>query len=179
MDDRRTQSKYQEVVDPEASLWIMIPQLLISIATSSGVVIIVFRLYFGEFAMFAFAFAGFLSILQILMVVGLRFQSRSEFHAERKPHFGLLEKIGGFWLVTCLLGPFISWICGNLAVAIPQARSACLVIAVAFSLVFPVITLLPNVRYVGGKASYVQVPLLVLITMLPVIVGVHYLRKLW
>ena len=173
------QSTNQEAVDPGAPLWIMIPQLLVSIATSSAVVTIVFRLYFGEFAMFAFAFAGFLSILQILMVIGFRFQSRAEFHVATKPDLGLLDKIGGFWLVACLLGPFISWICGNLADGFPQGRTAFLVIAVAFSLVFPVITLLPNVRYVGGKASYIQVPLLVLITMLPVILGVHYLIKLW
>ena len=166
-------------IDFEDSLWLLIPQVFASILISSLIIIVVFRIYFGEFAVFVFGFVLFLAVMQVLMVIGYRFQQRAEFHAKKEANFGLLDKIGGFWLIACAFGAFFGWVCGQLAVAFPEISSAMYIAAVFFTVGLPVLTVLPNLRYVGGKATLIQVPLLVFVTMLPVLEGMYYLGKVY
>jgi len=174
----KSQEKMLRDVDPQASLWLLIPQLSFSIAVSSLIIIGIFWFYFGEISDFSVAFAVFLSVMQILMVIGYRFRERQDYHAQKEANFGLLDKIGGFWLIACTFGAFLAWICGQLAMALPGTRSAMYVAAAFFSICLPVATLLPNLRYVGGKAAFVQIPLFVFVTTLPVLEGVYYLFKI-
>jgi hypothetical protein len=166
-------------VCPLDSLWLLIPQLLASIVISSLIIIAVFRVYFGEFSVFSFGFTLFLSVMQVLMVIGYRFQNRVEYHTTKEASLGLLDKIGGFWLVACAFGAFFSWVFGQLAAAFPEISSSMYFAAAVFAIGLPVVTVLPNLRYVGGKAALIQVPLLVMITILPVLEGAFYLGKIY
>ena len=163
-------------VETDATLWVMVLQLLFSIGLSTLLILIAFWLEFGELRAFAYGFAVFLGIFQILMVFGFRFRDRAEFKVNGPARFGVLDKIAGFWLVTCAFGAFFAWISGNLGVYFfPAYRTAFYCLAAVFSIVLPVATMLPNLRYLSGKAMMVQIPLLTLVTILPVMVGLYYL----
>lgn len=166
-------------VDPEAPLWVMLPQLLQSIVISVGIILIVFWFTFGELSLFAFGFAAFLAVMQVLMVVGFRLQNRSDDQVAAPDKLSKLDMIGGCWLVACAFGAFFAWICGSLAPGFPGISSALYIAAAVLSIGLPVLTALPNLRYIGGKATYIQVPLIVIVTMLPVIEGCYYLRRIW
>src|SRR6476661_6474572 len=165
-------------MNTEAPLWLLIPKVVGSTLFSSALIIVVFALFFDEVSAFAIGFAAALAILQILVIVGFRFQNRTDLHAARVTKSGVLDKFGGFWLPACAFGAFFAWVCGNLGKGFPEFRTAFYLAAAFFSIVLSVATMLPNVRYIGGKALFVQLPIISLVTTLPILVGLYYLLKL-
>jgi len=167
-------------IETDATLWIMIPQLLFSIGLSSVLLLFSFWLEFGEIGAFAFAFIAFLAVFQILMVIGFRFRDRKDYQVEGPAQFGLLDKLGGFWLVACAFGAFFAWMSGSFGASMfPDHKAPFYYLAAFFSIVLPVATMLPNLRYLSGKAMMIQIPLLTLVTILPMLVGLYYLSLLF
>lgn len=163
----------------EAPLWLLLPKAFSAILISDVLVLLIFWLRFGELTLFAFGFAIFLTALQILIIVGLRFQNRTDLHVTPPAKFDRLDKIGAWWLMACAFGAFFGWICLNLAAGFPAFKLAFHGANIFFSVILPVLTMLPNLRYISLKALYIQIPLLIFITFLPMLVGVSSLLTFW
>jgi hypothetical protein len=76
--------------------------------------------------------------------------------------------VGAFWLVSCAFGPFFGWVLTSIAPL--TATSWRWVYGLRFFLAagLPIITALPILRYVRGKAARVALPLLLGVTMLAI-----------
>jgi hypothetical protein len=166
-------------VGVEASLWVLLPKAFGAILLSDVLILLIFWLVFGEFSAFAFGFVIFLSVLQILMIVGLRFRDRKRFHATKSPPNDWLDKLGAWWLMACAFGAFFGWISAQLAASWPQFETAFLALAVVFSIVLPVLTMLPNLRYLETRIAVIQIPILFFVTILPLLSGFKSVFKIW
>ena len=83
------------------------------------------------------------------------------------PWFAAMAGIGAFWLVACAFGPFFGWIVT--AVGLTEGTWKWQYLARAFlAVILPVITAVPLVGYARGKAALIAVPLLLVITALPI-----------
>ncbi len=160
-------------VDTDATLWVLLPRAAVSVATAAVLTLLVFWLHDGELDAFAFGFTGFLVVLQILMIVGLRFRNRADVHVTKPAKGDLIDKIGGLWLIACAFGALFGWTCGQLAVSWPAYRILFYSASVVFSIILPVLTMLPNLRYLQARAAAIQVPILVLVTGLAAIPGLN------
>lgn len=154
------------------TLWVLIPKAGAGILLSVVLILVRFWLEFGELPAFAFGFAAFTAALQILLIVGLRFANRTEVHPDAEARGDWLDKLGAWWLVACFLGAFFGWLCGKFGEMTPEYRNAFIVAKIFFTIVLPIVTMLPNLRYVRRNAAYVQVPLLVFVTLFPILVGI-------
>ena len=159
----------------DSSLWVLLPRLCFSVLISVVIVLGIFWLYFGEINGFAVGFAAFLAVLQILMAIGFRFQNRTDLHATKPVRNDFLDKIAGWWLMACAFGALFGWLCLRGAAMFPSLNIFFHAAAVFLTIVLPVATMLPNLRYLAGKIWYIQIPLLTLITLLPSLVGLHSL----
>ena len=166
-------------INAEASLWVLLPKAFAGIGLSAVVVLLRFWSEFGEVSLYAFGFAAFIVVLEILIIVGLRFQNRTERHTTKPLRNNWLDKIGAWWLVACAFGAFFGWICGNLATAFPDSALFFLPAEILFTIILPVATMLPNLRYLSRNSAVIQVPILVFITFLPLLVGISSLFTLW
>jgi len=167
-------------VETDATLWIMVPQMLFSIGLSSVLLLLAFWLEFGELGGFAYGFIIFLAVFQVLMVIGFRFRNRTEYQVKGPSTLSIWDKIGGFWLIACAFGAFFGWVSGSVGASIvPDYKAAFYYLAAFFSIVLPVVTMLPNLRYLSGKTMMIQIPLLTVITILPMLVGLYYLSLLF
>jgi hypothetical protein len=128
---------------------------------------LLFYLKFGTLNWFSISFTIFLVVLCLLFALGFFFQTRTEYHTRVPMEGSLADRVGAFWLVACAFGPFFGWIITSIQ---PTANSwKWQYLARAFlSVILPVITALPLVPYVRGKAALIAVPLLLAITALPV-----------
>ncbi len=165
-------------LNAETSLWLVIPQLVVSSVITMAVLLLAFWVLYDELPLFAFGFAGALVALQILLVIGLRFQRREEFHSQNVSS-GRFDKLGGLWLLACGLGALLGWICGSIGDGAGSMSDLFYFASALFSIGLPVLTMLPNIRYVGGRAAYLQISILTFITMLPMLIGIYYLLKLF
>jgi hypothetical protein len=141
------------------------------IAASVLLFLLIFWLYFGELPPFAWGFAIFLVLLQVLIILGLRLRNTTEFHAEKELRNDWLDRVGAWWLMACAFGAFFGWICGVVAPSFPAYMTAFHIARIVSTILLPVITLTPNLRYIGGRAALVQVPIAFCLTLLPVISG--------
>jgi hypothetical protein len=82
-------------------------------------------------------------------------------------------------LVACAAGAFLGW---TLTAAIPLTPAGWRWVygrKVLLTIVIPVATAAPLARYGRGKTAFVVAPLLLVVTMLPVLTGVNSARDLW
>ena len=157
--------------DVEGSLWLLVPRVAVGIAASVFLVLAGFWLQLGEIPMYAIGFCVFLIALQILLIVGLRFGNRPEVHTKVAPKNGLLDKIGAWWLMACAFGAFFGWVAGTLVSFSPEYWYLFLSFKVFLTILLPVATMLPNIRYISRNAAYIQVPIMFVVTLLPILVG--------
>jgi hypothetical protein len=166
-------------VSVEASLWILLPKAAFGIALSMVVVLLRFWGEFGYVSMFAVGFAVFIAAFEVLLIVGFRFADRPDVHTTVKARNDVFDHLGAWWLMACAFGAFFGWIVGNLAVLLPDQWRVVMVVKVFFTIVVPVATMLPNLRYITRNSAYVQVPLLFFVTLLSILVGVGALISLF
>ena len=125
-----------------------------------------FYLRFGEVSWFAIGFTVFLVVLCLLAALGFYFQDRRSFHTAVRSNNSLADRIGAFWLMACAFGPLLGWF---ITVFPPTTNSwrwqYCA--RIFFAIVVPVITAVPLLRYARGRAALIALPLLVVITVLP------------
>lgn len=129
---------------------------------------LLFYLKFGSINWFSIGFTIFLVVLCLLFALGLFIQNKPEYHSDVPMERSLADRIGAFWLVACAFGPFLGWI----VTAIPPTMATWKwqYLGRAFlAVVLPVITAVPLVPYARGKAALIAIPLLLVITALPIL----------
>jgi hypothetical protein len=140
------------------------------LAASSAAVLTpaLFYLRFGEVSCFAIGFTVFLVVLCLLVALGFYIQDRPSFQTEVGPGNQLADRVGAFWLVACAFGPFFGWLITALTLNAGNWRWIYLS-RVFLAVVLPVITAVPLVRYARGRAALIALPLLLIITALPML----------
>lgn len=122
----------------------------------------------------------FLAVYCLLAAVGLFFAPRTEYHSPVALRGDWADRLGGFWLVACLFGPFLGWVVTTGVFPITFGSWRWLYsLRVLLAAGLPVITALPLTRYVRGKSSLIALPLLVLVTLLPVSSAMNVSLDLW
>lgn len=130
---------------------------------------ILFYLRFGKIDGFAIDFTIFLVVLHLLVAFGFLFQTRTKYHTTVPLKGNLGDKIGAFWLVACAFGPFLGWFVTTAFSPTASSWRWQYLARMFFAVVLPLITVTPLLRYVRGKAALIALPLLIVITTLPVI----------
>ena len=146
----------------------LVKRFLLGALWSALLTPLLFYLKFGTLNWFSIAFTVFLVVLCLLFALGFFFQTKKEFHTHRPMEGSIADRIGAFWLVACAFGPFFGWI----VTAFPASETTWKwqYLARAFlAVILPVITAIPNVPYARGKAALIAIPLLVVITALPIL----------
>ena len=165
-------------VNVEASLWILVPKAAVGIALSMLVVLLRFWAEFGYVSMFAVGFAVFIAAFEVLLIIGFRFADRPDVHTTVKPTDDIFDSVGAWWLIACAFGAFFGWIVGNMVVLMPDQWRLVMAAKVFLTIIIPVATMIPNLRYISPNAAYVQIPILFFITLLPMLVGMGALMSL-
>lgn len=127
-----------------------------------------FYLRFGEVSWFAIAFTVFMVVLFLLAALGIYLQERRSLHTEVRPGNKIADRIGAFWLAACAFGPFFGWLITALTLNVGNWRWIYLS-RVFLAVILPVITAVPLVRYARGRAALIALPLLLIITALPML----------
>lgn len=146
---------------------------------NDALLLLVFWLNFGEINRFSLGFVLFLTVGQILAIVGARFREQFDYHARKDFQGDWADYIGAWWLMACFFGPLLGWICGIFADNIPNYWQAFHLAKVFFTIVLPVLTMLTLIQYVEGKAATIQIPLLFFVTLLPILFGLNSVAGLW
>jgi hypothetical protein len=138
-----------------------------------------FYLRFGVIDSFALSFTCFVVVLCLLSALSYSVRDRPELQTPVAPKSGLLDRVGGFWLVACAFGPLFGWLATAPVVALTEKNwwwryAARVVLCVGL----PVLTALPLFFYVRGKGWPLMLLLLTGVTALPVWSGMNSLRDL-
>ena len=125
---------------------------------------------FGKVSWFAIGFTIFLVVLNLLVALGFFLHNRTAFHTKVAPANRIADRIGGFWLLACAFGPLLGWFISATVFPLTVGSWRWLYLARVFcAIVLPLITAVPLVRYARGKAALVALPLLLIITALPML----------
>jgi len=138
---------------------------------------LLFYLKFGTIGWFTIGFTIFLVVLCWLFALGLFVQTKTEYQTQVPTDHSLADRIGAFWLAACAFGPFLGW----LVTLIPPTETSWKwqYLGRAFlAVILPVITAVPLVPYARGKAALIAVPLLLILTALPILSCVWVLADL-
>lgn len=168
----------EDGVRADGSLWILIPQAALGIGVSIAIVLVRFWAEFGYIPTFAIGFSTFLAAFQVLLIVGFRFADRTDVHTTVKPKNDKFDELGSWWLMACVFGAFFGWLAGNMVSLIPDQWRVVMTVKVFFTIVVPVVTMVPNLRYISRNSAFIQIPLLTVVTMLPVLIGTGALISL-
>ena len=167
-----------EGVPATGSLWVVLPKLVIGIVETTFLIVVAFWLYFGFVDSYAFLIAAIFALLQILILIGLRFQSRTDLHA-RTVSAGRFDRLGAFWLMAVIFGSVVGWFTADAATAYPQAASAFQILTVLLTILVPISASIPNYRYVTAANAYITLPLLAILSALPSFIGIGSALSLW
>lgn len=154
-------------------------QLLIGAVECAILIPALFYLRFGEIGGLGWGTTIFFVAYCLLAVVGLYYRPQTGFHTSVRRRGDWLDRIGAFWLVSCVFGPFLGWI---ITAAFPITVNTwrwLYAARVILAVILPLLTVLPLTRYLRGKATWVALPLLVIITLLPIWSARNVSRDLW
>ena len=165
-------------VSAKASLWLLLPRVAAGIALSTAFTFGIFWLRFGEVNSFTALIAACAAVFQGLLVVGLRHADRAE-AAGTPNEQGFLFKLGAFWLVAVFFGPVIGWFTAEAAKGSPEYSILLHASTLILTTVLPIITSIPNYRYVRASSAYITLPLLLVVSLLPSLVGAGSAVELW
>lgn len=156
-----------------------IRELLLSALESVVLVPLLFYLRFGEVTDLGWGLTVFFVVYCLLAAVGLYFRPKSEFHTPVKLRGDWIDHLGAFWLVSCAFGPFFGWVVTSVFPITATTWRWLYALRVFLAIVLPLVTALPAIRYLRGKATLVALPILVVITLLPIWSAVNFGRDLW
>jgi len=151
--------------DP-ASRKAAIKQLLVAAASCIVLIPLLFYMNFGEVGDLGWGLTVFFVVYCLLSTLGLYFRARPEYHTTVPLRGGWADRVGAFWLVSCAFGPFFGWVLTSVFPITLASWRWLYGLRLFLAAGLPLITALPLMRYVRGKAARVALPLLVGITML-------------
>lgn len=163
--------------DPD-SLKRDIRRWLMGVVWSALLIPAIFYLRFGEVGPLGWGTTIFFSAYCLLSAIGLYFLVRPKYHTPVIRRNDWLDRIGAWWLVACVLGPFFGWL---LTSAFPLTEDNWRWLysgRVLLSVGLPILTALPLLRYVRGRGAPVMLALLLGVTALAVWSGCATLRDL-
>ena len=153
-------------------------QFLVGAVECAVLIPLLFYWRFGEVTSLGWGTTVFFITFCLLAAVGLYFRSRSEYHTTVRLRGDWIDYVGAFWLVACAFGPLLGWF---VTAAFPLTLGSwrgLYSVRVVLAAGLPLLTALALTRYVRGKAAWVALPLLVLVTLLPVWTAVNPSRDL-
>jgi hypothetical protein len=165
-------------VNATASLWVLLPRLATGIITSGFLITLAFWLRFGEINSFTILLVVVSSVFQVLILIGLRFGNRTDLAARQRP-WRLVDYVGAFWLIAVFFGAFAGWFTRDYAFYYPDVAIPFHVATVILTIVLPVVTSIPNYRYVTATNAYITIPLLAIVTLLPSLIGFPSAIAIW
>jgi len=163
----------------EASRRGAIRRMLLGAVAYAVLVPLLFTLAFGEVGPLGWGMTVFFVAYCLLAAVGLYFLPRREYHSTVPLRGGLADRVGAFWLVCCAFGPLLGWIVTAVFPLTTTSWHWLYALRLLLAGGLPVLTAMPLIRYARGKAALVALPLLLIVTMLPIwsVVGVS--KDLW
>ena len=167
VDRERILAGYFKVASIRGDNRALVRKFLLGAVWSAIVTPLLFYLWFGDVGWFAIGFTVFLTTLCLLFALGFFIQTKTEYHTPVPMEGSIADRIGAFWLIACAFGPFFGWIITSFPPTEGSWRWQYLLRAF-LSVVVPVITAVPLVPYVRGKATLIALPLLLVITALPI-----------
>jgi hypothetical protein len=156
-----------------------IRQMLIGAAASLILVPLLFYMRFGEIGPLGWGTTIFFTVYCLLAAIGLYFLPRTDYHSPVPLLGDWADRIGAFWLVCCVFGPLFGWM---LTSALPLTVATWRWLygtRVFLAACLPLITALPLLRYLRGKSILIGLPLLLLVTLLPIWSVAKVSRDLW
>jgi MFS family permease len=122
----------------------------------------------------------FFVVYLLLTAIALYFRPRTEFHSPVAMRGDWRDRVGAFWLVGCVFGPLLGWIVTSGTFPITQNSWRWMYGARVFlAAVVPILLAMPLTRYVRGKSALIALPLLVVVTLLPVSTAMNVSMDLW
>jgi hypothetical protein len=156
-----------------------IQHLLVAAALSAVLVPLSFYLQFGEVGPLGWGATIFFVVYCLLAATGLYFLPKEEYHTPVALHGDWVDRLGAFWLVSCAFGPFFGWILTSVFPLTVDSWRWVYGLRVLLAAGLPLLTALPLTRYLRGKAVLVSLPILLIVTLLPVWSAVNVSRDLW
>jgi hypothetical protein len=156
-----------------------IRQLLVRAVVFAVLVPLLFYLKFGEVGPLGWGTTIFFVVYCLLAATGLYFLPKPEYHTPVALHGDWADRLGAFWLVSCAFGPFFGWILTSILPLTAASWRWVYGLRVLLAAGLPLITALPLTRYLRGKAVLVALPILLIVTLLPIWSAVNVSRDLW
>jgi hypothetical protein len=166
-------------VTDEASNKTAIRQLLLGAIECAVLIPLLFYLRFREVGGLGWGTTIFFVFYCLLAAIGLYFRSRPEYHTPVRLRGDWLDHIGAFWLVACVFGPLFGWMLTSALPLTPFTWRGLYGLRVFLAVGLPLLTALPLTRYLRGKSTLIALPILVVVTMLPIWSAVNVSRDLW
>jgi hypothetical protein len=154
-------------------------QFLTGAVTCAILIPFLFYLSFHEVGWLGWNTTIFFVVYCLLAAIGIYFLPRTEYHTPVSLKGGWADRVGAFWLVCCAFGPVAGWAITSLFPITLGTWRWLYGSRVFLAAGLPLITSIPLIRYLRGRAILVALPLLVVITMLPVLSTVNVSRDLW
>lgn len=167
VDRERILAAYFNVASIKDDNRALVRKFLLGAVWSTILTPLLFYLRFGNVSWFAIGFTVFLTGLCLLFALGFFFQTKTEYHTQVAMEGSIADRMGAFWLIACAFGPFFGWIITAFSPTEGSWKWQYLLRAF-LSVVLPVITAVPLVPYAHGKATLIALPLLLVITALPI-----------
>ncbi|MEO6392858.1 MAG: hypothetical protein ABIP75_13505, partial [Pyrinomonadaceae bacterium] len=139
---------------------------------------VIFWLRFGSVGWFGWSVTAFLVVMSELFALGLYFGAKPKFHTPVAEKADRWDKLGRYWLVACAGGPFFGWIATNAFAPTDRTWRWQFGLRILLAVVAPIVTALPLTRYARGRSALIAVPLLVLVTALPLATAYWTVRDL-
>jgi hypothetical protein len=156
-----------------------IRQLLVSAVLFAALVPLLFYMEFREVGPLGWGMTIFFVVYCLVSAIGLYFLPHPEYHSPVALRGDWADRLGAFWLVSCAFGPFFGWILTSaLPITVTSWRWV-YGLRVLLAAGLPLITALPLTRYLRGKAVLVALPIMLIVTMLPIWSAVNVSRDLW
>lgn len=140
--------------------------LLVEAAACAILVPLLFLINFREVGDLGWGMTVFFVAYCLLAAVGLYFGARPEYHTAVRLRGDWIDRVGAFWLVSCAFGPFFGWVLTSIVPVTASSWRWLYGARFFLGAGLPVLTALPGLRYVRGKAARVALPILVAVTML-------------
>ncbi len=165
-------------VKDDASRRRVIRQLLLSASGCAVLIPLIFELRFGEVTSIGWGTTIFFVAYCLLAAIGLYFQPRTQYHTPVRLRGDWLDRLGAFWLICCVFGPFLGWTVTAVFPLTVESWRGLYAARVFLAAGLPLLTAIPLTRYLRGRAVLVALPILVIVTLLPILSVVNVSRDL-
>lgn len=161
-------SGYFGVGTDKASRMRLIRELILGAIASAVIIPLLFYWSFGEIGGMGWGTTIFFVVYCLLAAIGLYFRPRPEYHSPVRLRGDWTDKLGAFWLVSCVFGPFLGWVITSVFSVNADSWRWLYALRLILAAGFPLITALPMIRYLRGKMIRVALPILVIVTLLAI-----------